>query len=119
MIGLGVVIVAVIVAAFVVLVLRRRSMASAAVVPVVAAGPLPVDEPMTGLESALSQVTDRGGRPLREHIDAERQHVDELRVPDDTGPLLRRALDHIERHGTGPHGASTDQVPDPPHAETD
>jgi hypothetical protein len=50
---------------------------------------------MTGLESALEAVTDRSGRPIREHLDAETTHVDELRVPDDTGPLLRRALDHV------------------------
>ncbi|NNE12246.1 MAG: hypothetical protein HKN41_08385 [Ilumatobacter sp.] len=53
-----------------------------------------VDEtPMTGLESALAQVKDRSGRPIGERIEAE--HVDDLRVPDDTGPLLRRALDHV------------------------
>ena len=51
--------------------------------------------PMNGLESALAMVTDRTGRPIREAIDAEAAHVDELRVPDDTGPLLRRALDHV------------------------
>lgn len=55
--------------------------------------------PMTGLESALAQVTDRSGRPIREAIDAEAGHVDELRVPDDTGPLLRRALDHVAPPG--------------------
>lgn len=55
----------------------------------------PTDVPMTGLESALSAVTDRDGRPIRDRIDAESGHVDELRVPDDTGPLLRRALDHV------------------------
>ena len=54
----------------------------------------PVDtSPMTGLESALAQVKDRSGRPIGERIEAE--HVDDLRVPDDTGPLLRRALDHV------------------------
>lgn len=68
----------------------------------------PEPEPMTGLESALAQVTDRDGRSLREHLDAETGHVDELRVPDDTGPLLRRALDHVEHPRDGePH----DDVP--------
>lgn len=57
-----------------------------------------VDEPMTGLESALAKVTGRDGRPIGEKIDAEAQHVDDLRVADDTGPLLRRALDHVEHH---------------------
>jgi hypothetical protein len=55
--------------------------------------------PMTGLESALEQVIDRSGRPMRDRLDDESDHVDGLRVPDDTGPLLRRALDHVARPG--------------------
>ena len=91
-------------AAAVVVGLRRRSTITTTSTttrsaPVIAPTPLLVDAPMIGLESALSQVTDRSGRPLREHIDAEQRHVDELRVPDDTGPLLRRALDHVEQPG--------------------
>lgn len=58
----------------------------------------PDPAPMTDLESALSSVMDRSGRPIREKIDAEASHVDELRDPDDTGPLLRRALDSVEHH---------------------
>jgi len=50
---------------------------------------------MTDLESALAQVIDSAGRPIRDRIDAESDNVDHLRVPDDTGPLLRRALDHV------------------------
>ena len=42
------------------------------------------DEPMTGLEAALAEVTDREGRPIGERIDAEAEIVDGLRVPDDT-----------------------------------
>lgn len=53
---------------------------------------------MTDLESALAQVTDRDGRPIRERIDAESVHVDPLRDPDDTSPLLRRALDSVVHH---------------------
>lgn len=59
----------------------------------------PEPAPMTGLESALAQVTDREGNPIRDRIEAESRHVDDLRVPDDTGPLLRRALDHVEQPG--------------------
>ena len=70
------------------------------------------DIPMTGLESALSQVTDRDGRPIRDRIDAETGHVDELRVPDDTGPLLRRALDHVANEP-----AATEEPP-PGHGTT-
>lgn len=56
--------------------------------------PRPEPEPMTGLESALAQATDSEGRPIKDRLDSE--HIDDLRVPDDTGPLLRRALDHVE-----------------------
>jgi hypothetical protein len=52
--------------------------------------------PMTGLESALDQVTDRTGTKLRQKLEAEAAVVDDLCVPDDTGPLLRRALDRVE-----------------------
>lgn len=62
----------------------------------------PADVPMTGLESALSAVTDREGRPIRDRIAAESGHVDEFRVPDDTGPLLRRALDHVVHEPSRP-----------------
>lgn len=51
--------------------------------------------PMTGLESALAEAHDRTGRSLGECLDAEADHVDPLRVPDDTSPLLHRALDHV------------------------
>jgi hypothetical protein len=67
-----------------------------------ARSPRPPDTPMTGLESALAQVTDRDGRPIGDRLDAESHHVDDLRVPDDTGPLLRRALDHVEQREPDP-----------------
>ncbi|MEO6652766.1 MAG: hypothetical protein ABIP17_08945 [Ilumatobacteraceae bacterium] len=74
----------------------------------------PADVPMTGLESALAAVTDREGRPIRDRIDAESGHVDELRVPDDTGPLLRRALDHVSHESTDPTPNSSPEWPEPP-----
>jgi hypothetical protein len=55
----------------------------------------PEPPPMNDLEAALAKVTDSAGHPIRDRIDAETDHVEELRVPDDTGPLLRRALDHV------------------------
>ena len=94
----------------VVVVLLRRRASGAAPEPVAAphARPeRPADLPMSGLEAALAQVTGRDGRPIGERIDAEAQHVDDLRVPDDTGPLLRRALDHVEhRDHEAPRGAT-------------
>lgn len=96
-----------------VLVARNRSTDSAD--PVALPAPDRVraaDIPMTGLESALSQVTDRAGRPIRDRIDAETGHVDELRVPDDTGPLLRRALDHVANE------PAANEAPAPAHNTT-
>ena len=63
--------------------------------------------PLTGLESALDQATDRSGRKLREKIEGTTA-IDDLRVPEDTGPILRRALDqveHIEHVEHVEHGA--------------
>jgi hypothetical protein len=60
----------------------------------------PEPPPMNDLEAALEKVTDSAGRPIRDRIDAETDHVEELRVPDDTGPLLRRALDHVATPAT-------------------
>ena len=51
--------------------------------------------PMAGLEAVLDGVTDGEGRTLREHLDAGALGVDQLRVEDDTSPILRRALDHV------------------------
>lgn len=84
-------VVPVVVAAVVAAVLLARHRGAANEVP----RQRPTFEPMTGLESALNQVTDRDGRSLKEHLDAEASHIDEFRIPDDTGPLLRRALDHV------------------------
>ena len=52
--------------------------------------------PMVGLESALDQAMDRSGRNMREKLEAEAAIVDDLKVADDTGPILRRALDRVE-----------------------
>lgn len=77
--------------------------------------PVSAPPPMTGLETALEQATDRSGRPIREAIDAETGHVDDLRVPDDTGPLLRRVLDHVtpDEVGTADRPTDAGATPDP------
>lgn len=81
---------------------------------------LPPPAPMTDLESALAKVTDREGRPIAERIEAEAVHVDPLRDPEDTGPLLRRALDSVAHHddepaahepGDGDPGTATAEEP--------
>lgn len=92
---------------------RRRTARSEASSP----PPPVVDEPMTGLEAALDRATDRSGRPLSDRLGDER--VDDLRVPDDTGPLLRRALDHVEHHPGQPHRPRTDGRSDGSASPTD
>ncbi|HSJ91052.1 MAG TPA: hypothetical protein VK917_03230 [Ilumatobacter sp.] len=104
------------VAAVAVVVLRRRGSTSIreSTVPTPSRPTAAPAAPMTDLESALAQVTDRDGRPIREKIDAESVHVDPLRDPDDTGPLLRRALDSIAPHeevDEAPGGDTPDQDP--------
>jgi hypothetical protein len=49
---------------------------------------------MLDLESALDTVTDRSGRNIRQRMEAV-SPLDDLQVTDDTGPVLRRALDHV------------------------
>ena len=94
---LVILIVAVVLIAGIVLFARGRSSARSG--SSATDGPVPStmrdETPMTGLESALDKATAHDGRPMREALDAETAHVDDLRVPDDTGPLLRRALDHV------------------------
>lgn len=118
----GVVVLAVVVAA--VVLLRRRSGGGGREETTAVSAPAERHEPapMTGLEAALAQVTDRDGRPIGEHIDAEAPRVDDLRVPDDTGPVLRRALDRVEHQADRADGAGSDTAGGPPasaEAETD
>ena len=109
------VIVMVIVLVAIVAILRRRSTTpSAAAEPAARRPAAPPAAPMNDLEAALAQVTDRDGRPIKERIDAESVHVDPLRDPDDTGPLLRRALDSVVPHDDEP--AADDSDPRSPDA---
>ena len=66
--------------------------------------------PMTGLEVALDQVTDRSGRNMRDKIETGTA-IDDLIVPDDTGPLLRRALDHVEQAEPVEHAGPAASAP--------
>jgi hypothetical protein len=62
--------------------------------------------PMTGLEVALDEVTDSSGRKMRENLETGTA-IDDLIVPEDTGPILRRALDNVEHSEPGaPEGAT-------------
>jgi hypothetical protein len=76
--------------------------------------PRPEPEPMHGLEDALAAVTDRTtGRSMAERLDDEAEIVDGLRVTDDTGPLLRRALDHVRPDDPDQPGSTEDE----PHSD--
>ena len=67
--------------------------------------------PMTGLEVALDQATDRSGRNMRDKIESGTA-IDDLIVPDDTGPILRRALDHVEHAEPVSPAASPEPAPE-------
>ena len=88
-----------VVAGLVVVAVRRRRVPETPTPPTptpTTRTPRPEPEPMHGLEDALAAVTDRTtGRSMAERLDDEAEIVDGLRVTDDTGPLLRRALDHV------------------------
>jgi hypothetical protein len=55
---------------------------------------------------------------MRDRLDAESAHVEELRVTDDTGPLLRRALDHVSTGEAAAEATAAEvpgaAVPEPP-----
>jgi hypothetical protein len=116
-VALAVVVLAVM--AFVVSRLRRRRPVEAPV----RRSSIAAAAPLTGLESALDEVTDRDGRKLREKIEAGTV-IDDLRVVDDSGPILRRALDHVEHvdHGrvdAGELPPATDHEPPGEHSPSD
>ena len=99
--GVAIVIIAVIVVAIaiaVALVARRKRQARPVGAEATSRPPRPEPEPMHGLEDALNRITDRSGATMADRLDAEATHIDEIRVSDDTGPLLRRALDHVTPH---------------------
>ncbi|MGH9133679.1 MAG: hypothetical protein ACRDZZ_07065 [Ilumatobacteraceae bacterium] len=54
--------------------------------------------------SSLLDQTDRSGRTIRDRLASSEAHLDALRKPDDTSPLLRRVLDEVagERAATDP-----------------
>ena len=45
--------------------------------------------------SSLLDQVDRDGRTIRDRLASGEAHLDSLRQPDDTGPLLRRVLDEV------------------------
>lgn len=93
-----------------VVVMRRRTASAPAPTPdppTTPRTPRPDPAPMTGLEDALNKATDRTGSTMADRLDAEQDHVDQLRQTDDTGPLLRRALDSVDRGQDTPAEGNT------------
>jgi hypothetical protein len=112
-VGIVIAVVAVVVVLAVVAVVVMRSRRRPDSVPApVRASPISPAAPMVGLENALDQVTDRSGRPMREKIE-HGTAIDDLIIPDDTGPVLRRALDHVEHADHGAPQPAGDQPPAP------
>ncbi len=97
------------------LVSRKRSSPSAPLPPPTPPAPStaradrPEPPPMTGLEEALNRATDRSGTSMADRLASESETVEGFRVTDDTGPLLRRALDRLE--------PAADAAPEPADSE--
>jgi hypothetical protein len=119
------VIVVVVVLAVGAMVVRRRRAAHADKSP----APTPANEslpPVHALDDALRTVesltdatgsslldqVDRDGRTIRDRLASGEAHLDSLRQPDDTGPLLRRVLDEVA--GANP----AEDTPTPPASDT-
>ena len=62
--------------------------------------------------SSLLDQVDRDGRTIRDRLASGEAHLDSLRQPDDTGPLLRRVLDEVA--GANP----ADDTAPPPAPDT-
>ena len=98
--------------------LWSRSRKTAATAPTPARASRVTDpKPMTGLEVALDQATDRTGRNMRDKIESGTA-IDDLIVPNDTGPILRRALDNVEHTEPAPPTAIPEAAPDAATSET-
>jgi hypothetical protein len=100
------VLVAVAIAALVYVMIRGKRDPAHDPVPDASRSTIAPPTPMVGLESALDQAMDRSGRNMREKLEAEAAIVDDLKVPDDTGPILRRALDRVEHTEPQPPGGA-------------
>ena len=62
--------------------------------------------------SSLLDQVDRDGRTIRDRLASGEAHLDTLRKPDDTGPLLGRVLDEVVRADPA-SATATPPAPDP------
>src|SRR5688572_17409446 len=117
----GVVLVIVAIAVVIAVVRSRSTRASKAPVPAPDESLAPVhalDDALRTVESltdatgsSLLDQVDREGRTIRDRLASGEAHLDSLRQPDDTGPLLRRVLDEVA--GANPPDTVTPPVPPP------
>jgi hypothetical protein len=63
--------------------------------------------------SSLLDQVDREGRSIRDRLASGEAHLDSLRQPDDTGPLLRRVLDEVAGANPAPDEAPPTTPPVP------
>ena len=64
--------------------------------------------------SSLLDQVDRNGRSIRDRLASGEAHLDSLRQPDDTGPLLRRVLDEVAGSNPAPDPLAPPATPPPP-----
>ena len=64
--------------------------------------------------SSLLDQVDRDGRSIRDRLASGEAHLDSLRQPDDTGPLLRRVLDEVAGSNPAPDPLAPPATPPPP-----
>jgi hypothetical protein len=111
----GVIVAVIVVLAVGAIVVRRRRAANAAEwsAPTRTTESLPavhaLDDALRTVESltdatgsSLLDQVDRDGRTIRDRLASGEAHLDSLRQPDDTGPLLGRVLDEVA--GASPPG---------------
>ena len=116
--GVVLVIVAVVVVIAVVRTRSTRASKAPAPAPDESLGPVhALDDALRTVESltdatgsSLLDQVDRDGRSIRDRLASGEAHLDSLRQPDDTGPLLRRVLDEV----AGSNPAPDPLVPPPP-----
>jgi hypothetical protein len=119
----GVVVIVVVLLVFAAIVIRRRRTAHTAKWPAPTRDTesLPpvhaLDDALRSVESltdatgsSLLDQVDRDGRTIRDRLASSEAHLDSLRQPDDTGPLLRRVLDEVA--GANPPEDTADDATD-------
>ena len=120
--GVVLVIVAVVIVIAVVRTRSTRASKAQAPAPDESLGPVhALDDALRTVESltdatgsSLLDQVDRDGRSIRDRLASGEAHLDSLRQPDDTGPLLRRVLDEVAGSNPAPEPLAPPATPPPP-----